>query len=63
MSSTVAWNIAKGVQKVVLMNQELKEQLETTEIVSAAGVFVRVLCCVVCLCDVSACVVLCVCVM
>ena len=50
MSSTVAWNIAKGVQKVVLMNQELKEQLETTEIVSAAGV-----CC--------AGVVLCVCVM
>lgn len=53
MSSTVEWNIAKGVQKVVLMSQNLREQLETTEIVSAAGV---------CCADVSI-FVLCVCVM
>ena len=51
MSSTAEWNIAKGVQKLVLSSQNLREQLETTEIVSAAGVCcagvsIFVLCCV-----------------
>ena len=51
MCSTVAWSVAKGVQKLLLSSQNLREQLETTEIVSAAGVcFVNVsifvLCCV-----------------